>query len=458
MNLHPDLTHALTTNSITTFTEVQLKTIPLFKKQDIIVQSPTGTGKTLAYIIPIINFIYTKRKNLSANKVHSLIIVPTRELAVQVVEIAELFEVSVELLIGGIDKDDQYTTLSQCYDIIIGTPGRLFQILKYNQKAFDKCEYLVLDEADKLLNFNFRGILESIINFLPKQRRTGLFTATFDESIVKLSKMSLRDYEYVKVDGEIIPDELSIEYVIVSPFRKLSTLLRFMDKKIIVFFSSSAQVDYFYALYLKLVKIKLYKIHGKMENCERLGVYENFFRDGNALFCTDLAARGIDFKNVEYVIHFDCPVDPSNFIHRSGRTARNGETGTSIMFVMENEKSFINYLGLKEIRIIEHERNSTSNVTSLVDFNDFNTIKNNIDEELKKMAVIAFVSYIRSYKEYHLSYLFNLKEINLDSTMALFFLEKVPQMKELQNTIFKRFKRPDKKNKKSKRNRVRVNK
>lgn len=444
MNLNSEITAVLQKNNITTFTDVQLKTIPIFQKQDIIAQSPTGTGKTLAYLIPIINFIYNKRKSLSINKIHGLVIAPTRELALQVLKISELFDVSVISFIGGGDVAEQINILSRSYDIVIGTPGRLFQIAKYNQKMFDKLEYLVLDEADKLLNYGFRGLLESIVSLLPKQRRTGLFTATFDESVVKLSKMSLRDYKLVKVDGALIPEELKIEYIRVKPFEKLHALLQFMDKKSIVFFSSSAQVDYFYALYSKLVSTKLYKIHGKMKNSERQTVYDNFFCDGDTLFCTDLAARGIDFKNVEFVVHFDCPVDPSNFVHRSGRTARNGEIGRSVLFLMENEEPFVNYLKIKKIEISEYEQSIDSTLQTDTNLSDFTQVKTCFDDSLKKLSVVAFVSYIRSYKEYHLSYLFNLKELNFDSTMALYFLEKVPQMNELQNIAFKRFKRPEK--------------
>lgn len=448
MNIHKEIIDILENNKITEFTNVQTQTIPIFQRQDIIVQSPTGTGKTLAYLIPILNFIYCKRKSLSASKVHSLIITPTRELAVQVFKISELFTTKNILFIGGTDKDDQINILSSGYDIIIGTPGRLYQILKFNQKRFDKCEFLVLDEADKLLNYGFRSLLEGIVDLLPKQRRTGLFTATYDENVGKLSKISLRDYKFIKVENQLVPEELSIKYIQVTPFQKLKTLVQFLNKKSIVFFSSSAEVDYFHELYSSLINAKIYKIHGKLKNCERLVVYEGFCNDGAALFCTDLAARGIDFKNIEFVIHFDCPVDPSNFIHRSGRTARNGETGTSVLFVMENEIPFIHYLKIKKIEISQFSLESDIEIKTEIDLNNYSRISNIFDEKLKKLAVIAFVSYIRSYKEYHLSYLFNLKELNFDSTIALYFLDKVPQMKELQNTVFKRFKRPVKLSKK----------
>ncbi|KAM0676812.1 ATP-dependent rRNA helicase spb4 [Binucleata daphniae] len=524
--LHTEIQQGLQKLNISKLNELQTKT--LSSNSDIIVQSPTGSGKTLAYLLPIIKHIYKYNTKFTA-----LIIAPTRELALQICEVSSVF-CSSYCLIGNdgkrtmqahktsikakkhnksridhkinknrsmqsdeIHKNESHNNYkvethntyndTECFDvnkhkILIATPGKLLGLLQNDNKLFKNIKYLILDEGDKLLSLGFETTITHIIAKLPKTRFTGLFTATIDDSVKKLSKLCLSNPHTI-IEKEIMPQKLNIEYLEVTPFEKLSALLELIrNKKCIVFFATCAEVDFFYELISKVndkvecknsmttniqnnefehcknstditdcaneknkmkQNTKLLKIHGKLKNDERQNVYKNFTENECSLFCTDIAARGIDFKNVNYVIHFDAPLDPANFIHRSGRTARNNENGKSVFFVMKNEIKFINYLKIKKIEVgickLTYKKLEYSYFIS------------SIDENINKLAVIAFVAYIRSYKEYCLSYIFNLKEINFDSTIALFFLNKVPQMKELQNIKFKRFVRTKKKDKKIKR-------
>lgn len=463
--LNDKIKDVLKTKNIHNLTKIQSLVLPTLPTKDIIAQSPTGSGKTLAFVLPITNYIINKAQNLSNKKIHCLVILPTRELAIQVFSVFQYFEfIKSELYIGGKENNvqDENKNLfeSDVPNIVVATPGRLFQIVKYNQKYFSALQFLILDEADKLLNCGFYTLTENIISLLPKQRITGLFTATLDSSIDKLTKVSVRNPKRIVIEETLIPESLEIQYIVVSPFDKLQALLDFLAYKCIVFFSSSAQVEYFHALFLRISKRKLYKIHGKMKNEERFVVYENYKKDGDSLFCTDISARGIDFENIDFVIHFDCPVDPSNFVHRSGRTARNGKEGKSVLFLMKNEEKFINYLQIKKIEVKQRseqlrnyekqtEQENGDCDLEIIQKNKvtYTDIKEVFDEQLNKLAVCAFVSYIRSYKEYHLSYIFNLKEIDFDSTAALYFLTKIPQMNEIQHVQFERFKRVKKNNK-----------
>lgn len=505
-NLSKRIQSILESEKIQTLYPIQSLVIPILNKsKDVIAQSPTGSGKTLSFVIPIAEYIF---KNKSKH-IQAVIVAPTRELAVQIFKVIEIFDIQSECYIGGTDKIlrnkkiennnnenvleeineenvsnfavNENNDIANFINIIVGTPGRLAALIKQNPEKFKKLQFLILDESDKLLSMGFFPFIENIANILPKQRITALFTATIDDSLKKLGKIASRNPEIVKIE-ENIPEGLSLEYIVMKPYEKLFNIFEWVMKgKCVVFFSCCAEVEYFYELFMRIIKnikgneikldknLNLYKMHGKIKNEERQFVYENFYKDGSALFCTDLAARGIDFQDVEFVINFDVPLDPSNFIHRSGRTARNGKEGRSILFLMENERNFVKYLKIKNVEMIEHNKKDESeknreqieidnNLSEFMPFFAFSNIKALFDENLLRLAVLSFISYIRSYKEYCLSYIFNLKEINFDSTIALHFLDKVPQMNELQSVKFKRFPRIQNKTKKDTRNKNHSNK
>jgi ATP-dependent RNA helicase DDX55/SPB4 len=425
------------------------------KSKDVIVQSPTGTGKTLAFLVPMVNFLYSRASNLSTKKVYGLVLAPTRELALQLQEVIKMFETEIvsECFIGGYDLEKDVETLKRNINIVIGTPGRLYELIRCHKSKFTSLEFLILDEGDKLLGYGFEGVITRILSCIPRQRRTGLFTATLDDSIKKLSKLSLRNPITIQIDEEsMIPQNLTIEYILTKPFNKLSYLMHLMNNgTCLVFFSTCAQVDYFYGLTIAFGCKSVMKIHGRMSQEERKGIYEAFTDKGGVLFCTDLASRGIDFKMVGTVIHFDVPTDPMTFIHRSGRTARNGASGGAILFVMKNEECYIDYLSIKGIGVVKAKDVELKELK-------YDEIKPLFNDELRKASLLAYISYIRAYKEHRLSYIMSLKDLDFDSVTALHFLEKIPQMSELRNVTFKRFVRPERsikeKTKKSKRARA----
>lgn len=433
LNLKDELKNALLAINITKMTEVQRTVIPeLLKRRDVIVQSQTGSGKTLGFMVPIINLISNQ------NRIEVLVVAPTRELCMQIKQVADqLVESACECFIGGQDIENDKTRLN-C-QIAVATPGRILELLKQESKAFKSIRYLILDEADKLLGAGFESKLVEIIKMLPKERVTGLFSATTDDSVLRLARNSLHNPSTISVQVDA-PSGLSMSYVLLDPSSKLSHLFTILSQndKTIVFFATCAQVELFYHILLKLFNKsdipRIFKIHGRMEQSERLEVYGNFERNGHVLLCTDVAARGIDFKFVKFVIHFDIPKDYSNVVHRSGRTARIGASGKSILYVMPSEQSYIKFLALKGIVVEEDKSAATNSFVSL--------FKDAVNEEILNLAVLAFVSYIRSYKEHILNYVLDYRELDYDGLAELFFLERIPTMKELRNVKFKNFDRP----------------
>ncbi|KAH9411476.1 DEAD/DEAH box helicase [Ordospora pajunii] len=417
-------------------TEVQRACIPeMLKGKDVIVQAPTGTGKTMAFLTPILDYVYA---DFTGNaEVTAVVIAPTRELSLQIKAVADMFKCSCECFIGGISIEDDYAKMQKCIRIAVGTPGRLFEIISKYPKQFARVRYIILDEADKLLGYGFEEKLMQIMKMLPRSRIAGLFSATINESVDKLSLVLLRNPVRIKVGSGMMP--VCLEYVVIRPADKILALMEIATKRrCIVFFATCSQVDFFSSLFVEFGVAHVSKIHGRMAQEERSKVYEQFVAGEGMLFCTDVAARGIDFKEVELVVHFDVPKDYNNIVHRSGRTARNGSKGESVVFVMPNEKAYVEFLKLKGICVAECSRAIDPSVTH-------EDIKARITPELLDAGVKAFVSYIRSYKEHVVSYILDYKGLDYNSLVDLFFLEKVPGMAELKHVKFERFEKPDRK-------------
>lgn len=376
LKLSSEIKERLRAISITSPTNVQTDVIRSFN-DDLIVESPTGTGKTLAYLIPIIDF-YLKAK---PRRIVALILVPTRELAQQVSCVLASLGVKSTVIIGGNNEDLSFD------EILVATPGRFNKILLNSRTIMcprtnvplhtllKKIDFLILDEADKLLSLGFRSQLLSITAQI-KAKRNALFSATINDDISSLCKSFLKSPKTIK-NHEKIP--LDIRYVCVNPFGKLSMLYNVIkrNKKVICFFLTCNEVDYFYYLFTVLGIKEIARIHGKMKQEERNAVYENF---KSVLFGTDLASRGIDFLGVDVVVHFDIPLDPESFVHRSGRTGRNNKHGRALLFITDNEKKYLNYLKVKKIDISE-ERSSCDETS-----NSVNNHSDGIEDNAKKPA------------------------------------------------------------------------
>jgi len=476
LRINNELKELIKLNGFEVMTPVQEASIPEFLKKDVIVQSQTGSGKTLSYLIPIFNKIQSifqmkeDKKEAANDIIQALIIAPTRELCLQISGIIESFKFKNANIIGGSPIEEDVKKLKA--SIVVGTPGRLFEILLANRGLFNKIKYLVIDECDKLFGYEFEAKLFKIIEMLPKSRTTGLFSATIDDNVNRLSLHCSNNPLVIKV-SEHVPEKLSLKYKLLEPRSKIEEIFKIVkNKKCIVFMATCNSVDFFYNLFEnarlrelndgnKMLGYRWHKIHGKMDQNDRNEVYTNFEREGGTLICTDVAARGIDFKNIDAVIHFDVPKDYSNIIHRSGRTARNGQSGDSIIFIMENEKAFIDFMKLKgvELNNADSNRMQGAHANELPETAEkvtcdttYDHLKQIMDKDLLNKAVKAFVSYIRSYKEHILSYILNFKELNYDSLTELFFLERIPSMAELKHVKFKNFSRPDQPANKNKKN------
>lgn len=445
--LHKSIHHILSENNFEIMTDVQSKTIPnLCKLKDVIVQSQTGTGKTLAFVLPIVS-TYFKTESTYKNHPISLVISPTRELALQITDVFNLFKIKTSCLIGGINIEEDLHSIKNT-KIIIGTPGRLLEILKKNTNLLSRITFLILDEADRLMDLGFKENVLNIVSFLPKQKTTGFFSATITEDLKILSKLLLKNPIIIENEENDIPANLVLNYFLVDTKNKYHAMMNLVKlKKTIVFFATCNQVEFFHSI---IKRTTCFKIHRKMKQQDRQNVYKDFYEKGDLLLCTDVAARGIDFKDIELVIHFDIPSDYTNIIHRSGRTARNNNKGLSILFVMPNEVSYLNYLKIKNINIQEYNFNDEKlNSLSCDDINnDFVQKKSFFTADLSDydldLSVRAFVSYFRSYKEHKLNYLLDYTTLNYDELVELYMLKKIPGMAELKNYNFKNFPREKK--------------
>ena len=325
---------------------IQEQTIPLaLEGKDVIGQAQTGTGKTAAFGLPTLEKIHTEDQTIQA-----LVIAPTRELAVQSQE--ELFRfgrskgVKVRSVYGGSSIEKQIKALKSGAHIVVGTPGRLLDLIKRKALKLDHIETLILDEADEMLNMGFLEDIEAIISRVPENRQTLLFSATMPEAIKRIGVQFMKDPEHVKIAAKELTTELVDQYYIrVKEQEKFDTMTRLMDVEqpelAIVFGRTKRRVDEL-TRGLKIRGFRAEGIHGDLDQNKRLRVLRDF-KNGNldVLVATDVAARGLDISGVTHVYNYDIPQDPESYVHRIGRTGRAGKSGQSITFVALNEMGYL---------------------------------------------------------------------------------------------------------------------
>uniref|UniRef100_A0A8D1EFR7 ATP-dependent RNA helicase n=1 Tax=Sus scrofa TaxID=9823 RepID=A0A8D1EFR7_PIG len=316
-------------------TEIQKQTIGLaLQGKDVLGAAKTGSGKTLAFLVPVLEALY-RLQWTSTDGLGVLIISPTRELAYQTFEVlrkvGKNHDFSAGLIIGGKDLKHEAERINNI-NILVCTPGRLLQHMD-ETICFHatNLQMLVLDEADRILDMGFADTMNAIIENLPKKRQTLLFSATQTKSVKDLARLSLKNPEYVWVHEKAkysTPATLEQNYIVCELQQKISVLYSFLrshlKKKSIVFFSSCKEVQYLYRVFCRLRPgISILALHGRQQQMRRMEVYNEFVRKKAAvLFATDIAARGLDFPAVNWVLQFDCPEDANTYIHRAGRTAR----------------------------------------------------------------------------------------------------------------------------------------
>lgn len=324
-------------------TPIQEQAIPLFMTgQDIIGQAQTGTGKTAAFGIPILQKIDPENRNLQA-----VILCPTRELAMQAAEELRKFAkymhgIKVLPVYGGQDIVKQIKNLKGGVQIVVGTPGRVMDHMRRHTLKMDQVHTVVLDEADEMLNMGFRDDIEMILQEMPEERQTGLFSATMPQPILDITKKYQRDASYIKMT----PKEVTIPlikqaYYQVRKQDKEEVLCRLLDyydpKRALIFCNTKRMVDEL-TEHLKVRGYEVEGLHGDLTQNQR-DIVMNLFRSGRVgiLIATDVAARGIDVSDVEAVYNYDVPEDIEYYVHRIGRTGRAGKTGRSFTLVVGRE-------------------------------------------------------------------------------------------------------------------------
>jgi ATP-dependent RNA helicase DeaD len=347
--LEPKVLRAITEMGFEESTPIQEKTIPLaIEGRDLIGQAQTGTGKTAAFGVPLVNKIEIKEENIVA-----LVMCPTRELAIQVAEeIGKLgrFKGTRSLAIyGGQDIVKQIRALKKKPQIIIGTPGRLLDHINRKTIKLDDVRTVVLDEADEMLDMGFMDDIQSILSLVPTDRHTMLFSATMPANIQKLAHQFLRNPEHVSV----IPKQVSaptIEqaYIELHEKQKFEALSRLIDMEspelAIIFGRTKRRVDEL-AEALQKRGYPAEGLHGDLSQNQRDNVMRKF-RDGSidVLVATDVAARGLDVSGVTHVVNFDLPQDPESYVHRIGRTGRAGKEGKAWTFVTPREIDHLHFI------------------------------------------------------------------------------------------------------------------
>ncbi|XP_054613515.1 ATP-dependent RNA helicase DDX55 isoform X1 [Dunckerocampus dactyliophorus] len=415
----------------THMTPVQSACIPLFmSNKDVAAEAVTGSGKTLAFVIPVLEVLLRREEKLKKMQVGALVITPTRELAIQISEVMQHFiqkfpQFTQMLMIGGSNTmEDVEKFKEKGANIVIATPGRLEDMFRRRSDGLDlassvkSLDVLVLDEADRLLDMGFENSLNAILSVLPKQRRTGLFSATQTQELEKLVRAGLRNPVRITVKEKGVaasstqktPSRLCNYYTICRSEDKFNNLVAFLrqhkHEKQLVFFSTCACVEYYgRALETLVKKVPVHCIHGKMKH-KRNKIFADFraLKSG-ILVCTDVMARGIDIPDVNWVLQYDPPSSASAFVHRCGRTARIGNRGNALVFLLPMEESYVNFLSINQKCPLQ----KMSPVSDVVDVLPKVKAMALADRALFDKSMRAFVSYVQAYGKHECSLIFRVK-------------------------------------------------
>ncbi len=526
-----------------TMTPVQAATLPLFLgNKDVVVEACTGSGKTLAYMIPIVERLQRITLEWPPSRVGGVILAPTRELATQIFGVARMFCGGTALVpylaTGG--SGEVAAELAACSkkgaNVLVATPGRLLDFMRRGEGgggggsgsgvlSFRALEVLVLDEADTLLELGFAESLTAILGMLPKQRRTGLFSATQTQEVRALARAGLRNPATVSVSvqrssgaggarasgasssssssaaSQATPNTLANFYTLCGDsMEKLMALGHALGQaaargdKVIVFFLTCASVD----LYGKMLDAESVKaalgvppafpcvpLHGQMAPKKRAALYARFREaPAAALLCTDVAARGIDLPDIAVILQYDPPQDPSFFIHRVGRTARAGRSGSATVFIMPGEAAYVQLLEVRGVPIAERPWRqggeeegggasgasssggssapssstpfsleaaaavgasdaapSVSRRTALLQALQAESLR---DRDVLEKGSKAYVSFIRGYKEHQCKLIFKLEALDCSALGESLGCIKLPKVEELRGArIVYRGARPD---------------
>jgi ATP-dependent RNA helicase RhlE len=332
-------------------TDIQFKSIPqILSGQDILAIAQTGTGKTAAFAIPLISMLQGNKRFEDEQNVKAVVMVPTRELAQQIEkvfnELAKYTDVLTISLIGGVDIEPQVEQLKRGVDVLIATPGRIQDLVHKGHLNLKKIDFLVLDEADHMLNKGFYQDIKHLLQFLPRRRQTLFFSATIDENIKDLAyalvskpvriQISPKDPVSKNVDHAVAYVEMDDKRFFLERVIK-----EHPEQKILVFVRTKVRAERVFKA-MERVNIQTTTLHGDKEQGERFSVLEDFTTGKvKILIATDISARGLDVKGVDYVVNYDLPDVAENYVHRVGRTGRGMSRGNAISFCSEEEKPIL---------------------------------------------------------------------------------------------------------------------
>lgn len=406
-----------------TMTEVQARCIPpLMAGKDVLGAAQTGSGKTLSFLIPAIEMLH-RLKFKPRNGTGAIIISPTRELALQIFGVAKELMAhhhqTFGIIMGGANRRAEADKLQKGVNLIVATPGRLLDHLQ-NTKGFvfSNLKALCIDEADRILEIGFEDEMRQIVKILPNDNRQSmLFSATQTTKVQDLARMSLRPGPlYINVHADLAASTVSrLEqgYVVCESDRRFLLLFTFLKKnagkKIIVFMSSCNSVKYHSDL-LNFIDVPVLDLHGKQKQQKRTNTFFEYCNaPSGTLLCTDVAARGLDIPSVDWIIQFDPPDDPRDYIHRVGRTARAGNAGKSLLFLLPSELGFLRFLKVAKVPLNEYTfpadkvANVQGQLEKLISKNYY----------LHQSARDGYRSYLQAYGSYSLKRIFDIHKLDL---------------------------------------------
>jgi len=349
LSLSNELLDTLNKNGFLTPTPIQEKVIPLaLQKHDILAQAQTGSGKSASFVLPILDYL-SKNPKEGKSKIKALILTPTRELTLQVAQTFKTLgaglakKPKIASVIGGEGIGDQIYAIQQGCDILVATSGRLLDVVSKKQMSLDNLEFFVLDEADKMLNLGFSEELDLILKEIPQKRQNLLFSATYPPKILEIASKITTDPLKVSIQYKEPTVESVNQRAIEVNSENRGPLLRALLKsekweQVLVFMANKRATDNI-AVKFRKYNIEAESFHGELSQEERNDTLDDFkSKKIKVLFATDIAARGLDIDNISCVVNFDLPRSPTDYIHRIGRTARGGKTGTAISFVTHENK------------------------------------------------------------------------------------------------------------------------
>ena len=344
-------------------TDIQFKAIKhILEGEDVMAVAQTGTGKTAAFAIPVIDKL-EKRNRKGYKGVRCLVMVPTRELAKQISgvfnEIGRRTSVKTFGLYGGVDQEHHIQTLNNGLDVVVTTPGRMFDLISQGFLDISRLEFLVLDEADLMLDLGFMKDIEDVLKHIPSKRQTLFFTATISKKIKNLAYSVVKNAIRIQISPKN-PVAKNIDHAVAfvdmddKRFFLENILKEYEEKQFIVFARTKVRVERIVAA-MERVQVKTEALHGGIEQKDRFAILDRFRSGENkVLITTDVAARGIDIPTMDYVINYDLPDDAENYVHRCGRTGRGNRRGQALSFCSDAEKVLLEAIEEYTGEEIEH--------------------------------------------------------------------------------------------------------